>query len=161
MSAKIGDTIPRIQLQIAGSEGPIAVSTIELFACKKVALFALPGAFTPTCSAKHLPGFLAHEKEIKAKGIDEIICLSVNDAFVMSAWARSMRVKDKITMLCDGNAECVRALGLDFDATRFGMGIRSQRFSMIIDDTIITNLWVENAGEFKVSSAEHMIANMK
>lgn len=161
MPVKIGDKVPEISLQIAGSDGPISVSTSELFANKRIALFALPGAFTPTCSAKHLPGYLENEKKLKSEGIDEIICLSVNDAFVMSAWARSLRVKDRITMLCDGNAELVRAFGLEFDATRFGMGVRSQRFSMIIENGEIENLWVENAGEFLVSSAEHMIANIK
>lgn len=160
MSIQIGDKIPDLQIQMAGNEGPIGISTGEYFADKKIALFALPGAFTPTCSAKHLPGYMKHESEIKAKGIDEIACLSVNDAFVMAAWARASRVKGKITMLCDGNAEFVRAIGLETDATRFGMGIRARRFSMIVNDGKVTHLWIENAGEYHVSSAQFLLGNI-
>jgi peroxiredoxin len=134
------------------------VTTDQLFAGKKVALFALPGAFTPTCSAKHLPGFIQNSEALKGKGIDSIACVSVNDAFVMGAWGEQQKAGDKVMMLADGNGDFTRALGLELDATKFGMGKRSQRFSMVVDNGVVTQLNVEAPGAFEVSSADHMMA---
>jgi peroxiredoxin len=131
-----------------------------LFAGKTVALFAVPGAFTPTCSAKHLPGFKDHAADLKAKGVDTIACLSVNDAFVMKAWGENQGVGDDVLMLADGNGDFTRAVGLDMDAGRFGMGQRSQRYSMIVKDGTVSELNVEQGGEFRVSSAEYMLAQL-
>jgi peroxiredoxin len=138
--------------------GPKPVSTDDLFKGKKVALFALPGAFTPTCSAKHLPGFIKQAGALKAKGIDAIACVSVNDAFVMGAWGESQGAGDTVMMLADGNGDFTRALGLEMDATKFGMGKRSQRYSMVVDNGVVTALNVEAPGAFEVSSADHMLA---
>jgi peroxiredoxin len=136
------------------------VTTAELFGGRTVALFSVPGAFTPTCSAKHLPGFVGNAEALKALGVDEIACLSVNDAFVMGAWGKSASADDKVTMLADGSADFTKALGLEMDASRFGMGIRGQRFSMIVKDGKVTHLNVEDPGAFAVSSAEHMMAQL-
>jgi len=136
---------------------PQPVKTDDLFGGKTVALFALPGAFTPTCSAKHLPGFIQHGDEIKQKGVDTIACLSVNDAFVMGAWGDQQGAGDKVLMLADGNGDFTRALGLEMDATKFGMGKRSQRYSMIIKDGVVKQLNIEEPGSFQVSSAEHLL----
>ena len=133
---------------------------VTSFRGRKVALFAVPGAFTPTCSAKHLPGFVEKEAELKAKGIDEVACVSVNDAFVMGAWAKDQNVPADVTMLADGNGEFSRALGLELDATAFGMGVRSKRFALVAEDGIVQQLHVEAPGEFKVSSAEHVLAEL-
>ncbi|MGZ5928621.1 MAG: redoxin family protein [Rhizomicrobium sp.] len=158
MTIKVGDTIPSATLMQMKDGGPKPVSTDDLFKGKKVALFALPGAFTPTCSAKHLPGFIKQAGALKAKGIDAIACLSVNDAFVMGAWGESQGAGDTVMMLADGNGDFTRALGLEMDATKFGMGKRSQRYSMVVDNGVVTALNVEAPGAFEVSSADHMLA---
>ncbi len=155
---KVGDKIPSATLMQMKDGGPKPVTTDQLFAGKKVALFALPGAFTPTCSAKHLPGFVQNSEALKAKGIDAIACVSVNDAFVMGAWGEQQKAGDKVMMLADGNGDFTRALGLELDATKFGMGKRSQRFSMVVDNGVVTQLNVEQPGAFEVSSADHMMA---
>ena len=155
---KVGDKIPSATLMQMKDGGPKPVTTDQLFAGKKVALFALPGAFTPTCSAKHLPGFIQHSEALKGKGIDAIACVSVNDAFVMGAWGEQQKAGDKVIMLADGNGDFTRALGLELDATKFGMGKRSQRYSMVVDNGVVTQLNVEQPGAFEVSSADHMMA---
>jgi len=160
MTIKVGDRLPNVTLTMATPEGPKPVQSEEFFKGKKVALFAVPGAFTPTCSAKHLPGFKQQAGAIKGKGVDEIACVSVNDAFVMRAWAEDQAVGEDITMLADGSGEFTRALGLELDARRFGMGTRSQRYSMIVDDGVVKELNVEEGGEFRVSSADYMLAQL-
>ncbi len=158
MTIKIGDKVPSATLMEKKKDGgPAPVKTDELFAGKKVIVFALPGAFTPTCSAKHLPGFIHHAEEIKHKGVDAIACLSVNDAFVMGAWGEQQGAGDKVMMLADGNGDFTKALGLEMDATKFGMGKRSQRYSMLIDNGVVKQLNVEEPGAFSVSSAEHIL----
>jgi peroxiredoxin len=160
MTIKVGDKVPSATLMEKQNGGPKPIKTDELFAGKKVVLFALPGAFTPTCSAKHLPGFIQNADAIKAKGADVIACLSVNDAFVMGAWGDSQGAGGKVMMLADGNGEFTKALGLEMDATRFGMGHRSQRFSMIVDNGIVKALNIEEPGAFSVSSAEHVLKQL-
>ncbi|MBS0334089.1 MAG: peroxiredoxin [Proteobacteria bacterium] len=160
MTIKVGDKLPSVTITLATADGPKPVSTDEFFGGKTVALFALPGAFTPTCSAKHLPGFKQLASDIKAKGVDVIACLSVNDAFVMRAWAEDQAVGDDIVMIADGAALFTDALGLAFDATRFGMGKRSQRYSMIVDDGVVKELNIEEPGEFKVSAADYLLAQL-
>ncbi len=160
MTIKIGDMIPSATLMQMKDGGPKPVSTDELFKGRKVALFALPGAFTPTCSAKHVPGFLKQAGALKAKGIDAIACVSVNDAFVMGAWGESQGTGDTVMMLADGNGDFTRALGLEMDATKFGMGKRSQRYSMVVDNGVVKILNVEAPGAFEVSSADHMLAQL-
>ena len=140
--------------------GPGAVSTEDLFGGKKVVLFSVPGAFTPTCSMNHLPGFIDHADEILAKGVDTIACMAVNDIFVMDAWGKDRSVGDKISMLADGNGEYASALGLEMDATGFGMGMRGQRFAIIVDDGVAAHVAVEEPGKFEVSSAESVLANL-
>lgn len=140
--------------------GPGAVSTEDLFGGKKVVLFSVPGAFTPTCSMNHMPGFIDHADKILAKGVDTIACMAVNDIFVMDAWGKDRGVGDKISMLADGNGEYASALGLEMDATGFGMGMRGQRFAIIVDDGVATHVAVEEAGKFEVSSAESVLANL-
>jgi len=154
---KVGDKIPSATFMEKQEGGPAPVTTEQLFAGKKVALFALPGAYTPTCSAKHVPGYVQNYDALKAKGIDTIACVSVNDAFVMGAWGKDQGAGDKVRMLADGNGEFTRAGGLEFDASKFGMGKRSQRYSMIVDNGVVTSLNVEEPGAFDVSSAEHMV----
>ena len=158
MTIKVGDKIPSATLMEMQDGKPTPVKTDDFFAGRKVALFALPGAFTPTCSAKHLPGFIQNSDALKAKGIDAIACVSVNDAFVMGAWGEQQKAGDKVMMLADGNGDFTRALGLELDATKFGMGKRSQRFSMVVDNGVVTQLNVEAPGAFEVSSADHMMA---
>lgn len=160
MAIKIGDNIPEATLVKATADGPGQIGTAELFGGRTVALFSVPGAFTPTCSAKHLPGFVTHAGKLAAAGVDEIVCLSVNDAFVMGAWAKSADAVGKVTMIADGNADFTKALGLEMDASRFGMGVRGQRFSLVASDGVVTHLFVEEPGAFGVSSAEHMLANL-
>ena len=160
MTIKVGEKIPSVKLKHMTADGPKEVTSDALFAGKKAVLFALPGAFTPTCSAKHLPGFKQLAGEIKGKGVDVIACLSVNDAFVMRAWAEDQAVGDDIAMLADGGAAFTDAVGLAFDASRFGMGKRSQRYSMIVDDGVVTELNVEQPGEFKVSAADYLLAQL-
>lgn len=159
MTISVGDKLPEATLIKATSEGPQPVKSSEYFAGKKVALFSVPGAFTPTCSAKHLPGFVEKADELKSKGVDEICATAVNDAFVMKAWNESAG-SDEITMLADGNGNFAEALGLTMDATDFGMGKRGQRFSMVVNDGVVEQLNVEQPGDFKVSSAEHMLGQL-
>jgi len=160
MTVKTGDKIPSVTLMQMKGGSPGPVKTDELFAGKTVALFALPGAFTPTCSAKHLPGYIQHAGEILAKGVDAIVCLSVNDAFVMGAWGQQQGAGDKVTMLADGNGEFTKALGLEMDGSKFGMGKRSQRYSMLVENGVVKTLNVEEPGAFSVSSAEHMLEQL-
>ncbi len=159
MTIKVGDTLPDVKLVKATAEGPEQVQSGDYFKGKKVALFSVPGAFTPTCSAKHLPGFVEKADDFKAKGVDEIVCTAVNDPFVMGAWGKASG-SDDVTMLADGNGEFAEALGLTMDGTGFGLGKRGQRFSMIVDDGKVTELNVEAPGDFKVSSAEHMLGQL-
>ena len=160
MTIKVGDKILSATLVKATDAGPVPITTEELFGGRTVALFSVPGAFTPTCSAKHLPGFVANAEAIKTHGIDEIACLAVNDAFVMGAWGKSANADDKVTMLADGSAVFTKAIGLEMDASKFGMGVRGQRFSMIVKDGVVTHLNVEDPGAFAVSSAEHMMSQL-
>ena len=157
MAIKVGDKVPSAKLQHKSKDGIQTVSTDDLFKGKKVVLFALPGAFTPTCSAKHLPGFVNNHQDLKGKGVDTVACLSVNDAFVMDAWGRDQHVEDKVMMLADGNGEFTKAVGLTMDATGYGMGLRSQRYAMVVDDGVVKNLNVEAPGAFEVSSAEAIL----
>ena len=159
MTIKVGDAIPDIQLSLATPEGPIPVKTGEFFKGKRVALFAVPGAYTPTCSAKHLPSFVEKAGDLKAKGIDEIVGTSVNDAFVMGAWNKDQG-SEEITMLADGNGEFAKALGLEMDASPYGMGQRSQRYSMIVNDGVVEQVNVEAPGEYTASSAETMLGQL-
>lgn len=160
MTINVGDKIPGdIQLMLATEEGPQAVRSGDVFAGKKVALFAVPGAFTPTCSARHLPSYVEKAGELKGKGVDEIVATSVNDAFVMGAWNKAQG-SDQITMLADGNGELADALGLTMDGSKFGMGKRSQRYSMIVNDGIVESLNVEAPGEYDASSAETMLGQL-
>lgn len=158
MTIKVGDAIPAMKLMQASAEGPKEVSTEELFKGKTVAMFAVPGAFTPTCSAKHLPGFVEHASALKAKGVDTIVCMSVNDAFVMGAWGKSQGVGEDIVMLADGSAAFTKALGLELDLVGRGMGVRSQRFALVAKDGKVTHLAVEAPGGFDVSRAEAVLA---
>ena len=160
MTIKVGDKLPTATFSAGTPEGPRPMSTDDIFAGKKVALFAVPGAFTPTCSAKHLPGFKEHVADFKAKGVDAIACVSVNDAFVMKAWGDSQSVGDDILMLGDGNGDFTKAIGLEMDGSKFGMGQRSQRYSMIVEDGVVKELNVEAPGEFKVSAADYMLAQL-
>jgi len=157
MSIKVGDRVPSINLKHMTGEGMADISTDALFAGKKVVLFALPGAFTPTCSAKHLPGFVQNAAAIGAKGVDTIACLSVNDAFVMNEWGKAQNVGDTVMMLADGNADFTKAVGLEMDGSGFGMGTRSQRYAMVVEDGVVKALWVEDPGAFEVSSAENVL----
>jgi peroxiredoxin len=158
---KVGDKVPSATLRTMGPEGPKAVTTDELFAPgKKVVVFALPGAFTPTCSAKHVPGFVAEADKFKAKGVDTIACISVNDAFVMGAWGKDQKSGDKVMMLGDGAAEFTNAMGLAMDLTKNGMGVRSQRYAMIVKDGKVDQLFVEKPGAFEVSAAENVLKHL-
>ncbi len=159
MTISVGDTIPAVPLVKVTPDGPDTISSEEYFAGRTVALFAVPGAFTPTCSAKHLPGFVEQKDAILAKGVDEIACTSVNDAFVMAAWAKTAGAEG-ITMLADGNAAFAEALGLAIDASKFGMGTHSARYAMLVEDGVVKQLHVEAPGEFKVSSAEHLLSEI-
>ena len=160
MTIQVGDKIPAVNFMTFTADGPAPISSEDLTAGKTVALFAVPGAFTPTCSARHLPGFKDHEAEFKAKGVDTIACVSVNDVFVRNAWGKGQDVGDSIVMLADGNVDVAKAVGLDFDAGKFGMGRRSQRYSMLIKDGVVTELNVEQPGAFEVSSAEHLLQQL-
>ncbi len=159
MAISVGDTLPEVTMVKATAEGPQQVQSSEYFAGKKVALFSVPGAFTPTCSAKHLPGFVEKAEELKAKGVDEIVGTAVNDAFVMGAWNQAAG-SDDITMLADGNGDFAEAVGLTMDGSGFGMGKRGQRFSMVVNDGVVEQLNVEEPGDFRVSSAEHMLGQL-
>ena len=157
MTISVGDRLPSTTLVKATANGPEQVSSDEYFKGRKVALFSVPGAFTPTCSAKHLPGYLEKAEDLKAKGVDEIACTSVNDAFVMDAWSKSANAGDTVTMFADGNGSFAEAVGLTADLSKFGLGKRGQRYSMVVNDGVVEQLNVEAPGEFNVSSAEHML----
>lgn len=159
MTIAVGDKLPDVKLTKATENGPEAVQSSDYFKGKRVALFSVPGAFTPTCSAKHLPGFVEKASDLKAKGIDEIACTAVNDAFVMGAWNKAGGSED-ITMLADGNGDFAKAVGLTMDGSGFGMGQRGSRWSAVVNDGIVEQLNVEGPGEFKVSSAEHMLGEL-
>jgi peroxiredoxin len=156
MTIKAGDRIPSATLNVI-KDGVQSVSTDELFKGKKVVLFSVPGAFTPTCSEKHLPGFVEHYQEFRQRGI-EVVCMAVNDAFVMKAWAKDRGVPEGLLMLADGNGDFAKSLGLEMDASKFGMGMRSKRFALYVEDGVVKQVHVEAPGEFKVSSAEAMLA---
>ena len=159
MTISVGDRLPDVPLSIASADGPQPVTSGEYFGGKKVALFAVPGAFTPTCSARHMPSYVEKADELKAKGVDEIACTSVNDAFVMGAWNQAQGSED-ITMLADGNGLFAKAVGLEMDASKFGMGERSQRYSMVVNDGVVEQLNVEAPGEYSASSAETMLGQL-
>ena len=159
MTISIGDKLPDMTLTKVTADGPEPVDTADYFKGRKVALFAVPGAFTPTCSARHLPGFVEKDAALKAKGIDEIVCTSVNDPFVMGAWAKSANAGN-VTMLADGNADFASAVGLTMDGSKFGMGTRSQRYSMVVNDGVVEALNVEGPGEFRVSSADYLLEQL-
>ena len=167
MTIKVGDTLPEATLtefiEVEGngcSIGPNAFKVSDLVKGKKIAMFALPGAFTPTCSARHLPGYVDKAAEFEAKGVSEIVCTSVNDVFVMGAWGKSSHAEDKIRMLADGNGAFAQAIGLELDASGFGMGKRSQRYSMLVKDGVVAELNVEQGGEFKVSGADYLLSQL-
>ena len=159
MTIQSGDRIPAGAFSIMSDKGPVTVTTDDVFSGKKVILFSVPGAFTPTCSAKHLPGFVEHAEAILARGVDTIACMAVNDVFVMHAWGKSAGA-EHILMLADGNGEFTGALGLELDATAFGMGHRSQRFALIAEDGRVTDLFIEGPGEFRISSADHVLSKL-
>jgi peroxiredoxin len=160
MTIEAGDKIASATLMQMHDDGPKPVKTDEIFGGKTVVLFALPGAFTPTCSAKHLPGFVKNADAIKARGVDTVACLAVNDAFVMGAWGDQQGVAGKVVMLADGNGDFTRALGLEMDGTKYGMGMRSQRYAMIVRNGVVEKLFVEEPGAFSVSSAEHILRQL-
>ena len=160
MTIKAGQAMPAGTFKTMTKEGPKDITTDELFKGKKVVLFSVPGAFTPTCDAKHLPGFVQHAEQLRAKGIDTIACMAVNDVFVMNAWGKASGVGDKILMLADGNGDYAKALGLTMDGSGFGMGTRGQRFAVVIENGIVKQVNVEAPREFKVSSAEHVLAGL-
>ncbi|NWG71746.1 MAG: peroxiredoxin [Parvularculaceae bacterium] len=160
MTIKVGDKVPSVPVTLATPDGPQKTDTAEVLGKGKVALFAVPGAFTPTCSAKHLPGFVEQAEAFKKKGVSKIVCMSVNDAFVMKAWGKDQNAFGKVEMLADGNADFARALGLQLDARGFGMGERSQRFSAILEDGVVKKLNIEAPGAFEVSSADYMLKQL-
>ena len=161
MTLNAGDSIPEMTLTLVDEEGPKPVSTQDFFGGKTVVLFAVPGAFTPTCSARHLPGFKDHAADFKAKGVDVVACISVNDYFVMKAWAKDQGIDQEVVMLADGNGDFAKAVGLQLDGSGFGMGPRSQRYAMIVKDGKVEQLFVEGKGEFKVSSAEYVLEQLE
>ena len=160
MTLKSGDAIPDLSLTVVGDDGAKSVSSKDFFGGKTVVLFAVPGAFTPTCSARHLPGFKEHAADFSAKGVDVVACTSVNDYFVMKAWAKDQGITNEVVMLADGNAEFARAMGLVLDGSGFGMGPRSQRYAAVVKDGVIDKLFVEEKGEFKVSSADYVLEQL-
>jgi len=160
MTIKVGDKLPQATFMTFNADGNEPVTTDDVFAGKTVALFALPGAFTPTCSAKHLPGYKDHAADLKAKGVDTIACLSVNDVFVMKAWAKDQGITDEVLLLADGNADFTKAIGLELDGSKFGMGVRSQRYSLVAKDGVVEQLNVEEGGEFRVSSADYLLEHL-
>ncbi|HNR22724.1 MAG TPA: peroxiredoxin [Steroidobacteraceae bacterium] len=160
MTIKAGDRMPSGTLKTMTKDGPRDITTEELFKGKKVVLFSVPGAFTPTCDAKHLPGYVQHAAEIRAKGADTIACMAVNDVFVMNAWGKASGTDDDVLMLADGNGDYSKALGLEMDGRGFGMGLRGQRFAVIVNDGVATQVFVEAPGEFKVSAAEYVLGQL-
>ena len=160
MSIKVGDKVPAISLKTKTSEGIQDVKTDELFGGKTVVLFAVPGAFTPTCSVKHLPGYVTKAADLKGKGVDAIACLSVNDAFVMDAWGKDQKTGENVLMLADGNADFTKAIGLEMDGSGYGMGTRSKRYAMVVKDGVVKDLFVEEPGQFEVSSADYVLGKL-
>ncbi len=160
MTIKAGDRMPAGTFKRMTREGPKDLTTDELFKGKRVVLFSVPGAFTPTCDAKHLPGFVQLADQILAKGVDTIACMAVNDVFVMNAWGKASNVGDKVLMLADGNGDYARALGLEMDGSKFGMGMRGKRFAVIVKDGVATTVDIEEPGQFKVSAAEHVLGQL-
>jgi peroxiredoxin len=160
MSIQVGDRLPEATLVKATPDGPQPVAGADYFKGRRIALFSVPGAFTPTCSARHLPGFVERADELKAKGVDEIACVAVNDAFVMQAWGESAGVADKVTMLADGNGDFAKALGLVMDGSKFGMGLRGSRWSAVVNDGVVEQLNVEEPGAYNVSSADYMLERL-
>ena len=160
MSIKVGDKIPEVGLQHKTADGIDTLTPDSLFAGKKVVLFAVPGAFTPTCSAQHVPSFVKNADALKAKGVDTIACVAVNDPFVMEAWGKDQGAGDKVMMLADGSAKFAQALGLELDLVDRGLGVRSQRYAMVVDNGVVASLFVEEAGAYDVSSAENVLANL-
>jgi glutaredoxin/glutathione-dependent peroxiredoxin len=160
MTIKAGDRMPAGTFKRMTREGPKDLATEELFKGKRVVLFSVPGAFTPTCDAKHLPGFVQLADQILAKGVDTIACMAVNDVFVMNAWGKASNVGDKVLMLADGNGDYARALGLEMDGSKFGMGMRGKRFALIVKDGVATTVDIEEPGQFKVSAAEHVLGQL-
>ena len=160
MSIKVGDRVPAGQFKVMSDNGPRDLSTAELFGGKRVVLFSVPGAFTPTCSAKHLPGYVELADKLRAKGVDTIACMAVNDVFVMNAWGKASNVAGKVLMLADGNGEYARALGLEMDGRGFGMGMRGQRFAIVVDKGVAKQVDIEAPGQFKVSAAEAVLAQL-
>ena len=161
MTIKVGDRIPEGKLKVMGADGPVNVSAEELLGKGRVVLFSVPGAFTPTCNAKHLPGFIEKAGALRAKGVGKVVCLAVNDVFVMGAWGESAGAGEAVVMAADGNGDYTRALGLELDARGFGMGMRGQRFALVIEDGVVKQVHLEAPGEFKVSSAEHVLAALR
>ena len=160
MTIRVGDSIPSATLNIMTADGPSAITTDDIFKGKTVALFGLPGAFTPTCSAQHLPGFVANADALKAKGVDSIVCLAVNDVFVMGAWGKDQNVGDKVTLVADGSAQFTKAAGLELDLIERGLGLRCQRFSMVVDDGVVKSLNIDAAGTFEATSAENILEQL-
>ena len=160
MNIKVGDKLPDVTFLEATANGPQPRTTADIFDGKTVALFAVPGAFTPTCSAKHLPSFRDHADALKDKGVDEIVCTSVNDAFVMGEWARAENVGETMRMLADGNGTFAKAMGLELDASGFGMGPRSQRYSMLVENGVVKQLNIEEGGAFEVSSGDYLLSQL-
>lgn len=160
MSIQVGDRIPNVQLTVSGEQGPSPVDSIELLGKGTVVLFAVPGAFTPTCSAQHLPSYVDNFDALKARGVDRIVCMAVNDIFVLTAWAKASGIENQIVMAADGNGAFSRALGLELDAQAFGMGMRSQRFALIIEEGVVKDVLVEGPGEYRVSSAEYVLERL-
>ncbi len=160
MAIQVGEKIPDVKLKTTGPDGMRDISTAEIFSGGRVVLFAVPGAFTPLCSAKHLPGFVEKAAAIRAKGIDRIVCVSVNDAFVMDAWGKQAGAGDKVLMVADGNGDFARALGLDFDGSGIGFGVRSQRYAAVVEDGVVKKLAVEKPMQFEVSSAEAILESL-
>jgi peroxiredoxin len=160
MTIKVGDKVPSVTLKRIGANGMEEVDTGALFAGRKVVMFSVPGAFTPTCSAKHLPGFVEHADDFKAKGVDEVVCMAVNDPFVMKAWGEQNGAAGKVSMLPDGNAAFAKALGLEMDGTAYNLGVRSQRFALVAEDGVVKSLSVEKPGAFEVSSAEAVLKQL-
>jgi glutaredoxin/glutathione-dependent peroxiredoxin len=160
MSIKVGDRMPEGKFKVMGESGPKDLSTDELFRGKRVVLFAVPGAFTPTCDAKHLPGYVGLAERLRGKGVDTVACMAVNDVFVMNAWGKASGTADKVLMLADGNGDYAQALGLGLDARGFGMGSRSQRFALLVEDGTVKQAHIEAPGQFKVSSAEHVLEHL-
>ena len=160
MTISVGDIIPAVDLNILGPDGPGPISTDDIFSGKTVAVFGLPGAFTRTCSARHLPGFVDNADALKAKGVDAIVCIAVNDAFVMGAWGTAQHVGDKVMMVADGSAKFTQATGLEADMSTKGFGVRCQRFSMVVEDGTVKSLQIDEPGTFEVSSAEVMLGEL-